>query len=106
MSSPAITSNGALNLLPDKRRAIKEMLRVLRPGGRLQIADVVIRRPVTVDCDDDPRLWVECVVGATVDEDMVTLFRDCGFQNIETVRVHDYFAHSPSAGCGPSGDAV
>lgn len=96
-SVDVITSNGALNLVPDKRRAITEMFRVLRPGGRLQIADVVIRRPVTVDCDDDPRLWVECVVGATVDEDLVTLFRDCGFQNIKTVRVQDYFAHSPSA---------
>ena len=96
-SVDVITSNGALNLVPDKRGAVREMFRVLRPGGRLQIADIVIDRPVTVDCHDDPRLWVECVVGATVDEDFMHLFRDAGFENVEVVRTLDYFAHSPSA---------
>lgn len=95
-SVDSITSNGALNLMPDKRRAVAEMFRVLRPGGRLQIADVVIRRPVTVDCHGDPRLWVECVVGATVEEDFLTLFRDAGFEDIRVLRTLDYFAHSPS----------
>ena len=96
-SVDAITSNGALNLVPDKRRAVAEMFRVLKPGGRLQIADVVISRPVTVDCDSDPRLWVECVVGATVDEDLINLFGDAGFEDIRVVRTLDYFSHSPSA---------
>lgn len=96
-SVDVITSNGALNLVPGKRRAVAEMFRVLRPGGRLQIADVVIDRPVTVDCHDDPRLWVECVVGATVDEDFLHLFRDAGFEDVKVLRSHDYFAHSPSA---------
>lgn len=96
-SVDCVTSNGALNLVPDKRRAVSELFRVLRPGGRLQIADVVIRRPVTVDCHTDPRLWVECVVGATVDEDLLELFRASGFEHVEVVNSHDYFAHSPSA---------
>ncbi|AHE97055.1 MerC family mercury resistance protein [Thioalkalivibrio paradoxus] len=95
-SVDSITSNGALNLVPDKRRAIGEMFRVLRPGGRLQLADVVIDRPVTVDCAEDPRLWVECVVGATVDEDLLHMFRDAGFEDIRVVGSRDYFAHSPS----------
>jgi SAM-dependent methyltransferase len=95
-SVDVITSNGVLNLVPDKRRAVAEMFRVLRPGGRVQIADVVIRRPVTVDCREDPRLWVECVVGATVDEDFLALFREAGFEDVRVLRGHDYFAHSPS----------
>ena len=95
-SVDSITSNGMLNLVPDKRRAVREMFRVLRPGGRLQIADVVIDRPVTVDCEADPRLWVECVVGATVEEDFLAMFRDAGFEDIEVLRSFDYFAHSPS----------
>ncbi|WP_440994937.1 methyltransferase domain-containing protein [Arhodomonas sp. SL1] len=96
-SIDSITSNGVLNLVPDKRRAVAEMFRVLRPDGRLQIADVVIDRPVSVDCHTDPRLWVECVVGATVEEDFLDMFRDAGFQDLRTVRTLDYFAHSPSA---------
>lgn len=96
-SVDVITSNGMLNLVPDKRRAVAEMFRVLRPGGRLQIADVVIHRPVSVDCSTDPRLWVECVVGATVDEDFLALFRDAGFEDIQVLRDFDYFSHSPSA---------
>jgi arsenite methyltransferase len=95
-SVDSITSNGALNLVPDKRRAVTEMFRVLKPGGRLQLADVVIHRPVSVDCHEDPRLWVECVVGATVKEDLLALFEEAGFEEIRIVGEHDYFALSPS----------
>ncbi|MDI5934539.1 MerC family mercury resistance protein [Halomonas kalidii] len=96
-SVDSITSNGALNLVPDKRRAVAEMFRVLKPGGRLQLADVVIHRPVSVDCHEDPRLWVECVVGATVREELLALFAEAGFEEVEVVGSHDYFALSPSA---------
>lgn len=92
----SITSNGALNLVPSKRKAIREMFRILKPGGKLQLADVVIHRPVTVDCEDDPRLWVECVVGATVEEDLLAMLGDAGFKDIRILNRHDYFALSPS----------
>lgn len=95
-SVDVVTSNGMLNLVPDKRRAIAEIFRVLRPGGRAQIADVVIRRPVTRDCKADPKLWAECVVGATVDEDYLALFRDAGFERVSVLRDHDYFSLSRS----------
>lgn len=95
-SIDSITSNGALNLVPDKRRAIREMFRVLKPGGRLQLADVVINRPVNVNCDSDPRLWMECVVGATVEDSLLAMLGDAGFENIRVLRRLDYFAHSPS----------
>lgn len=95
-SIDSITSNGALNLVPNKRKAIREMFRVLRPGGRLQLADVVINRPVNVNCDSDPRLWVECVVGATVEDSLLAMLGDAGFENVRIVRRLDYFAYSPS----------
>ncbi|WP_302139351.1 MerC family mercury resistance protein [Halomonas alkalicola] len=95
-SVDSITSNGAFNLVPDKRRAVAEMFRVLRPRGRLQLADVVIHRPVSVDCHEDPRLWVECVVGATVKEELLALFEEAGFEEVRILGEHDYFALSES----------
>ena len=95
-SVDVVTSNGVLNLVPDKRCAIAEIFRVLKPDGQVQIADIVIASPVTPDCEDDPKLWAECVVGATVDESYLDMFRDAGFDQVEVLRDYDYFAHSPS----------
>jgi SAM-dependent methyltransferase len=95
-SVDVVTSNGVLNLVPNKRRAIAEIFRVLKPGGRVQIADIVIRRPVTLDCKHDPELWAECVVGATIDEDYLAAFRDAGFEDVAVLREFDYFSHSRS----------
>ena len=95
-SVDVVTSNGVLNLVPDKRRAIGEIFRVLKADGFVQIADIVIASPVTPDCEDDPKLWAECVVGATVDESYLNMFRDAGFEDVEVLRDYDYFAHSPS----------
>ncbi len=95
-SVDAITSNGMLNLVPDKRRALAEMFRVLRPGGRVQVADIVIRRPMAVECEADPRLWAECVAGAAIEEDYLDLFRQAGFEDVRILRDHDYFSLSRS----------
>jgi arsenite methyltransferase len=91
-----VTTNGALNLVLDKRRAFAELFRVLRSGGVLQLADVVLGKPVTDSCRADPRLWVECVVGATLEAGLFALLRDSGFVEIEVMRRLDYFAASPS----------
>ncbi|HEX9686358.1 MAG TPA: MerC family mercury resistance protein, partial [Burkholderiales bacterium] len=72
------------------------MFRVLRPGGHVQLADIVIRRPVPLDCATDPKLWAECVVGASIDDDYLALFGDAGFERVKVLRDHDYFALSPS----------
>ena len=52
-----IISNGVVNLVPDKRGLFKEMLRVLKPGGRLQIGDIVVQEEVPQESIDDIDLW-------------------------------------------------
>src|SRR5207253_8170805 len=50
-------SNGVLNLMPDKDAALREMARVLKPGGRLQIGDILVQKPVPQDAKEDISLW-------------------------------------------------
>jgi ubiquinone/menaquinone biosynthesis C-methylase UbiE len=56
-SIDVVMSNGVINLSPDKTRAFQEILRVLRPGGRLYLADVVIRRELSLGVRSDVDLW-------------------------------------------------
>ena len=91
-----VTSNGVLNLVPDKRRAIGEIARVLRPGGRVQVADIVVRTLPSEACRMQPELWAECVVGATTEADYVATFAAAGFEDVEVLGRRDYFAGSAS----------
>jgi SAM-dependent methyltransferase len=92
-SVDVVTSNGVLNLVPDKPRAFAEIARVLRPGGRLQIADIALENPVSEKSRADPKLWAECVVGAVVEENYVALLRDAGL-DVEVIARQDYFSGS------------
>lgn len=89
-----VTSNGVLNLVPDKARAIAEIFRVLRPGGRLQLADIALRQPIAPRFKNNPNLWAECVVGAVSVERYLEMFRAAGFQDVGIVDQLDYFAGS------------
>lgn len=56
-SADVVISNGAINLCPDKAAVYREIHRVLRPGGRIQISDVVVQKPVPADARADIDLW-------------------------------------------------
>jgi ubiquinone/menaquinone biosynthesis C-methylase UbiE len=96
-SIDVVTSNGVLNLVPDKAAAFGEIARVLKPGGRLQISDIALRVPVSDRARADPRLWAECVVGAITEDDYVALLRAGGL-SVEVFREMDYFAASVNEG--------
>lgn len=95
-SVDVVTSNGSLNLVPDKARALSEIFRVLRPGGRLQIADVALARPVAERYRRDPKMWAECVVGAVEEERYLSMLSHVGFERVERLSELDYFALSSS----------
>ncbi len=95
-SVDVVTSNGVINLVPDKPAAVREMHRVLRPGGRVQIADIVVRDLPSAECRSQPQLWAECIVGATTEDDYLENFRAAGFEDVEHLSSLDYFAGSHS----------
>lgn len=96
-SVDVVTTNGVLNLIPDKTRAIREIGRVLRAGGWLQLADIVVDSLPSEACRSHPELWAECVVGATKVETYIEAFTDAGLVDIEVLHRLDYFAGSSSA---------
>jgi SAM-dependent methyltransferase len=95
-SVDVVTSNGVLNLVPDKPRAFAEIARVLRPGGRVQICDIALDTPVTAQSRADPKLWAECVVGAVIEDDYVAMLREAGV-DAEIIGRQDYFSGSANA---------
>jgi len=56
-SVDVVISNGVINLTPDKAAVMREIYRTLRPGGRVQIADILVHREVPQDAKDDIDLW-------------------------------------------------
>lgn len=92
-----VISNGVLNLVPDKAAALAEMYRVLRPGGRLQIADIMLGRPVPDDSKGDVTLWTGCIAGGLLGWELETFVAAAGFIEVELVPGHDVFAGAPQA---------
>ena len=69
-SIDVVISNGVLNLAPDKRVVLDEIARVLKPGGSLYLADVVVQRELTPEARGNPELWAACVAGALVESEL------------------------------------
>lgn len=81
-SIDVVISNCVVNLAPDKSRVYREAFRVLRPGGRLSISDVVATRPLTERERDDDSLWSSCSSGAISVREMGRALRKAGFSRV------------------------
>jgi arsenite methyltransferase len=95
-SVDVVTTNGVLNLVPDKSQAAAEIHRVLKPGGWVQVADIVLSSAPSDACRSKPELWAECIFGATRKDEYLRLFQDAGMSPPEILDDLDYFSHSPS----------
>jgi ubiquinone/menaquinone biosynthesis C-methylase UbiE len=90
-SVDVIISNCVINLSGDKDRVLGEAFRVLKPGGRFAVSDVVTRGEVPAVVQRDMLLWVGCIAGALGDAEYTDKLTKAGFKsiNIEPTRVYD-----------------
>jgi arsenite methyltransferase len=89
-SVDVIISNCVINLSADKDRVLGEAFRVLKPGGRLAVSDVVVRGNVPAEVRRSMELWVGCIAGALKDSDYIAKLAKAGFDaiDIEPTRVY------------------
>ena len=78
-----IISNCVINLSSDKDAVLREAFRVLKPGGRFAVSDVVVRGEVPADIRRSIELWVGCIAGALEEQDYAARLRAAGFSDVE-----------------------
>ena len=85
-----IISNCVINLSGDKRKVLAEAFRVLKPGGRFAVSDIVTRGEMPVEVRRSMELWSGCVAGALEEREFIALLEEVGFENptIEPTRVY------------------
>ena len=90
-SVDVIISNCVINLSADKDRVIREACRVLRPGGRFAVSDVVVRGAVPSEVRKNMELWVGCIAGALEESDYRAKLTAAGFTdvNVEPTRIYN-----------------
>src|SRR5438874_695313 len=98
-----IISNCVINLSADKRRVLREAFRVLKPGGRFAVSDVVVRGEIPDAVRRSMELWVGCVAGALEEQEYRRLLADAGFVDVgvEPTRIYEFAdARAVLAGAG------
>jgi SAM-dependent methyltransferase len=81
-TADVIISNCVINLSPDKPQVFRETFRILKPGGRLAISDIVASTEMPEAMKTDPLLHAGCMAGASLIEDLETMLHNAGFQHI------------------------
>jgi arsenite methyltransferase len=94
-SFDVIISNCVINLSPDKDALFREALRVLKPGGRLRVSDIVFAREPTEHERRDLASWTACVAGALTQDDYAAKLRTAGFEDVRL---------EPKEGTAPEGN--
>jgi SAM-dependent methyltransferase len=85
-SADVVISNCVINLSPDKGAVFREVFRVLKPGGRLAISDILLTQPLPSEVAQSISALIACVAGAETEEVYLGHIRDAGFEDIELQR--------------------
>lgn len=93
-SVDVLISNGVVNLSPDKRQVFREIVRVLKPGGRLHLADVVVQRELTLAARSNPDLWAACIGGSLPEPELFELTEEAGLVGGAITARHRSFANT------------
>ncbi len=91
-SADVVISNCVINLSPDKRRVFGEALRVLRPGGRLVVSDVVLARGLPQRVRESLDAYLGCVAGAALKRDYLSMIQSAGFERVRVLSERSYGA--------------
>jgi arsenite methyltransferase len=87
-SVDCVISNCVINLAPDKPAVFREVFRVLKPGGRLAVSDIALKRPLPPELGRDIMAYVGCIAGALYLDDYERRLRAAGFQAVQVVDAH------------------
>jgi len=90
-SVDTIISNCVINLSTDKDKVFREALRVLKPGGRLTLSDIVSEKPVPAELKEDLDAWSACIAGALEKSDYLGKMTDAGFGKVEVTAENDFY---------------
>ncbi len=109
-SVDCVISNCVINLVPDKRAVFREVARVLRPGGRLAVSDIVLKNPLPPELAADLTAYVGCLAGAIGVEDYRSGLLEAGFSQMDIVDtgadLNAYAKVEPQSGCCCSSPAL
>ena len=103
-SVDVVISNCVINLAPDKSRVFKEALRVLKPGGRLMISDIVLLKELPESIRDSIEAYIGCVAGATKKDEYLKTIKNAGFSDVQVLEETSFPVEFLSN--GPVGKAV
>jgi arsenite methyltransferase len=104
-SVDCVISNCVINLAPDKPAVFREIARVLKPGGRLAVSDIALKRALPAEIGQDIMAYVGCVAGAVLIEEYRRQLADAGFAAVEVIGtgadLNAYAKVENQAGCCP-----
>lgn len=92
-SIDVVLSNGAMSV-SDRKQALQQMARVLKPGGRLYLADVVVGRQLSQDVAHDPECWAACIGGAVPEPELLKVVAQAGLVSARLVERFDCFRNT------------